>query len=70
MLNTLEKEIQKTFPPSLVNNSREYVRKLIDRFNQHPSQSLANKIEFITGFPADFDEGDYGNGARGESFKS
>ena len=51
-------------PPASMNNSREIIRQLLERFKKHPSERLAQKIERLSGLTCDWSDADYGEGPR------
>jgi len=61
-------EILKQFPSSSTNNSREIVRKNLDKLRKNPSERQAQKVEALTGVAVDFSDNDWGNGERGSGF--
>lgn len=63
----LPEDWEKLFPSSNVNNTRAYVRKIIQRFIESPSEMLAHLLEnLIPGICIDHSDGDWGTGERGE----
>jgi hypothetical protein len=48
----------------LINNSREIINGYKKRFNKYPSESLAQKIENLSGETADWSDADYGEGPK------
>ena len=55
----------KNLPSNSINNSREIIGNLLNRFNKQPSEFLAQQIEVLSGLSYDFSENDHGNGQRG-----
>lgn len=60
-------QIDELYPMNSVENmrARAIIRPLIKKFNESPSDFLAQELEQY-GFVVDHSDGDYGTGARGE----
>ena len=59
-------DILQHLPPASQNNSREIVRRLLDKFNKQPSESLAQKIESMSGLSCDWSDRDHDFMQRGQ----
>lgn len=58
------KDILNNLPPSSVNNSREIVRKKLQRMKEYPSETLAQSIENLAGIDCDYSNADNGEGPK------
>lgn len=55
----------KDLPPASQNNSRAIVQSLIKKWEHTPSEALAERIQSLTGWVADWSDNDWGNGPQG-----
>lgn len=51
-------ELWTQFPSSAVNNSRMYIRRMLERFQKKPSSFMARMIENLTGACIDIEDED------------
>lgn len=63
MNNIIDQYIIDNFPPISVNNSRQIIREMVERFRHNPSRFHAIPLEKL-GLEADHDDMDHGEGPR------
>jgi hypothetical protein len=49
-------KILSKYPPSYINNSRKIVRALLEKYEESPSQSLADEIKSLTGYDVGYEQ--------------
>lgn len=55
----LEYQIQKQFPPSIINNSRAIIRRKLQSMNEYPSERKAQELErMVDGVSIDYQDSD------------